>query len=118
MINDDSAEHHLPAAVPLACCLGPEEQSSRLADMRSLGQAALLDAETGPRKAVLRFAASEETRTRLQRLIAAEASCCAFLDFTVRADDDPIVLTILAPEDAEPVLEDLVGAFAAGQTPS
>jgi hypothetical protein len=47
----------------------------------------------------------------VQRLVAAESQCCAFL--TMRLDDAPgeVRLTIDAPEDAEPVLGELVNAF-------
>jgi hypothetical protein len=46
--------------------------------------------------------------------VAAEASCCAFLAMGVADEADAVALTIEAPEDAEPVLAELVEGFTAG----
>jgi hypothetical protein len=48
-------------------------------------------------------------------VVAAEARCCAFLTMEVREEHDAVVLTIVAPEGAEPVLSELVDAFAGGR---
>jgi hypothetical protein len=44
--------------------------------------------------------------------VAAESRCCAFLDFDVAGEEDSTVLTIAAPEGAEPTLHDLADLFA------
>jgi hypothetical protein len=44
-------------------------------------------------------------------LSAAESECCAFLTFGLNDDPTGLRLTIAAPEGAEPVLSELVGAF-------
>jgi hypothetical protein len=44
--------------------------------------------------------------------VAAEARCCAFLDTRLHDDGETLVLTIGAPSEARPVLDELVAAFA------
>ncbi len=44
----------------------------------------------------------------------AESRCCAFLTLAVRDEPHRVVLTIRAPEGAEPVVRRLVGAFRGG----
>jgi hypothetical protein len=82
--------------------------------MAQLGTDALRDSTATATHAELRFDPDAEIRTRLEAIVAAESRCCAFL--TLRIDDKPdaLVLTIDAPDGAEPVLADLVDAFTAG----
>jgi|1185.fasta_scaffold198611_2 hypothetical protein len=101
----------MPTDPPIACSLEGNALSDRLADMAQLGRAALLDANTAGGRAQLRFTAGEEIRERLDGIVAAEAGCCAFLDMEVTEEPGVLSLTIVAPAGAEPVLEDLVGAF-------
>jgi hypothetical protein len=97
-------------ALPIACSLDATELPKRLAEMSSLGQAALIDAQDDATSAELRFAAGTGVRARID---AAESQCCAFLDMTITDEPDTIVLTIEAPEDAGPVLAELVDTFRA-----
>ena len=98
---------------PLACSLTAAELPQRLRQMAALGHDALLDHHTDGTHATLRFAASAGIRERVEAIAAAESRCCAFL--TLRVADEPgaVVLTIDAPEGAEPVLSELVEAVAA-----
>ena len=96
--------------LPIACSLGPADLSARLDEIRALGRDALLAAELDGTRAELRFAPG--ARERVERIAAAEARCCAFLAFDIRDDDGAVVLTIDAPADAQPVLEELAGTFA------
>ena len=100
--------------LPIACSLDADELGERLTDMGAVGRAALRDVQRTPRRAVLRFAADAQTRERLASIVAAEARCCAFLDFSLLDDAGEIVMTISAPGGADLVLEDLVGAFSQG----
>jgi hypothetical protein len=52
-------------------------------------------------------------RARVDVIVAAESECCAFLAMRVSDEPDAIVLTIQAPNDAAPVLAQLVDAFGA-----
>ncbi len=47
----------------------------------------------------------------MEAIVVAEAQCCAFLRMDLIDEDGTLVLTIEAPEGAEPVLGDLVAAF-------
>jgi len=95
--------------VPIACALGAGELPDRLAEFRAIGRDALLG--MGP-DGVLRFRAGTATRARLAAIIAAESRCCPFLSFDLRERDGELLLSIGAPEGAEPLASDLVSAFA------
>ena len=95
--------------LPIACTLDGPALAERLAEIRAVGHEALIAAEPG---GVVRFHATPEVRERLERIVAAEAECCAFLDFELSQTDDELRLTIAAPEGAELVRTELVTAFA------
>jgi hypothetical protein len=95
--------------LPLACSLDAQALEGRLAEMRALGRAALLG--TGA-DGTLRFRATPDTRARLERIVAAEAECCAFLGLELDEQDGELRLAVSAPEGAEPVAAGLVSAFA------
>ena len=101
----------MPTDRPIACALSATEYPRRLAEMRALGAAALIDADTGPTRAMLRFAAGAGARDRVEAVVAAESECCSFLDMSVTDEPDMVALTINAPAEAALVLEEIVGAF-------
>jgi hypothetical protein len=103
----------MPTELPIACSLSAAELPARLAEMNDLGRSALLGVERKGATAVLRFRHGGETSERLAAIVAAEARCCAFLDMTLRQTHDVLALTMSAPPDAAPVLDELVAAFAA-----
>ena len=94
--------------LPIACTLTADELPERLGEMRAIGRDALIAAgERG-----LRFRADPGVRERLEALAAAEAECCAFMTLAVTEENGELVLSIDAPPDAEPVVHELVAAFA------
>ena len=118
---------------PIACSLSGDELPDRLAELAANGRDALLSvspdgalrfrADTATRERLqaviapdgaLRFRADPAMRARLEAVIAAESRCCSFLKFDLREQPGELVLTIGAPEGAEPLAFDLVNAFAAG----
>ena len=100
--------------LPIACTLDAAEMPQRAADIRALGRDGLVAVERGERSVTLRFRRDPAVRERLEAVVAAESSCCAFLDFGLAAESDAgSVLTIAAPEGAEPALHDLVSVFSA-----
>ena len=101
-----------PVDPPIACSLDATALTERLDQMRALGRDALLDADTAAGRATLRFAAGDGIRARLEAIAAAEARCCAFLRIGLADERDAFVMTIEAPEGAEPVVAELVAAFA------
>ena len=108
----------MPTELPIACSLSAAELPVRLAEMSDLGRTALRDVERSGTRAVLHFQRGADTRERLTAIVAAEARCCAFLDMTLRDDPDVLSLTIDAPADAGPVLDELVAAFSASHAAS
>jgi hypothetical protein len=98
---------------PIACSLSADELPRRLAEIRAIGRDALLGVTP---EAALRFRAGEPTRARLEAIIAAESQCCSFLRFELAERHGELVLSVTAPEGAEPIAQDLVNAFAAHRT--
>jgi hypothetical protein len=90
---------------PIACTLTPDGLTARRALIDALSADGLLErtATDAGLRARLRDTPDIERRTR--ELIAAEASCCAFLTFDLQRDDDTLVLDITGPPDARPVID-------------
>jgi hypothetical protein len=98
--------------LPIACTLSGAELASRVAEIRALGEHALLDATEAPGRAVLTFRPDADVRERLEAIVAAESECCAFLDFDLERGAEAAVLTISAPNGGSEVVHELAGAFA------
>ena len=95
---------------PIACSLSADELPERLAETRAIGRDALLSVSPDGAQ---RFRADQPTRERLEAIIAAESRCCSFLRFELTEERDELVLSVTAPEAAEPLALELVSAFAA-----
>src|SRR4051794_22638166 len=95
----------------IACTLNASDFAVRERLIADLGRDALIDARQEETCAVLRFAARTGVRERVDRFVADESRCCAFLNMEVVDAQDEVVLTIVAPADAESVLAEMVGAF-------
>jgi hypothetical protein len=104
----------MPSNLPIACSLSATELPVRQSQLASLGRDALTHARVDAGHAELRFVAGAGVRERVREIARAESECCAFL--TMRVSDAPgaVVLSIDAPEGAEPVLRDLVAALGPG----
>lgn len=102
----------MAAAPTFACTLDPAGLRDRAAQLHRL--AGRLRARTvAVGRARLAFDAAAEAEVR--RFVADESTCCSFFAFDVAHDevtqDAEVVLTITAPEGAEPLLEVLVAGF-------
>jgi hypothetical protein len=97
--------------LPIACSLSATDLPVRHAQMAELGRDALVGAAIDGGRAELRFKGDSSVRARVERFVAAEGECCAFLTMRVAEAPGEVRLTIDAPEGAEPVLEELVAAF-------
>jgi hypothetical protein len=95
---------------PIACSLGAAELPRRLAQMTEIGSDALLSVGPG---GTMHFRNDDATRERLEAIVTAEAECCSFLQFELGQNEGQLVLSIQAPQGAEPIARDLVDAFAA-----
>jgi hypothetical protein len=98
-------------SLPIACTLSARDLESRVAELQALGGDGLLSVTEGPGHAELRFRPGSDIRRRVEAAAAAEADCCAFLDFRVDADDNSTVLTIAAPNGGAEAIPLLVAAF-------
>ena len=97
--------------LPIACSLSAGDLRSRLAELRALGGDGLESIAEEPGRAVLRFRPDSDIRHRVEAAAAAEADCCAFLDFRVDRGPDATVLTISAPNGGAEAIGQLVAAF-------
>jgi hypothetical protein len=99
--------------LPIACNLDAPSFAARAAEIAALGRDALVAAEQDGPRALLRFAAGPGIRERVERFVAGEAACCAFLTMAVAEHDDEVILRVDAPTGAEAVVGELVAAFEA-----
>ncbi|HEY2715995.1 MAG TPA: hypothetical protein VGI73_07230 [Solirubrobacterales bacterium] len=95
----------------VACSLEAGALRQRLEEIAAVGAESLTGRSTSGDTHSLRFRSDPATRERLERIVAAEAACCAFLDLDLRAEGDALVLTIAAPADGQPVADQLALAF-------
>ena len=93
----------------IACSLGAEDYQKRLSSIRKVG--AFLEVDARPDGAVLSFRDSEQVRAELASIVEAEAACCSFLELSVHSRGDRLILTILPPPEAMPVVRDLTASF-------
>jgi MerR family copper efflux transcriptional regulator len=97
------------AAPPIACTLEPEAIPDRLEAWR----ATLRDAasRTTAADGALRIEFGDAIQlAEVARLVEAERRCCAFLSFTIVADDRGLVLEVRAPDSATDVLSAIFGS--------
>jgi hypothetical protein len=103
-----------PRELPIACSLDAEGLGMRQAELAVLGRGLVEVSPAGETPVVLRFIADADTRTSLDRIVAAEAECCPFLAISVRGGDT-LELTIDGPDDAAPVIAELTQTIAGGR---
>jgi len=96
---------------PIACSLSATELSERLAEMKHLGDTALLETRHTGTRAELLFAAGERVRERLEAILEKEAHCCLFLNLQLSESAGVITLHVQAPEGAEVALSEITDAF-------
>jgi MerR family copper efflux transcriptional regulator len=101
----------LSQELPIACSLSGPDLRDRLAEIREVGRAGLIDVRREGSRSVLRFRPSTEISGRLAHIVAAEAACCAFLALRIDEAPDAVRLTIEGPNGTEPVVDELVEAF-------
>jgi hypothetical protein len=103
--------------IPIACSLDADSYATRLDALREVGEIAFLRAQhvADGVGADLYFRGGKEIHRRLREIVQAEAKCCAFLDMKLDVEDGMLRLSISAPEDAAPVVHDLVHSFESGQ---
>jgi hypothetical protein len=91
--------------LPIACTLTPDGLTARLALIDALAADGLLDRTPTDGGLRVRLRDTPDIEQRTRELVAAESTCCAFLDFDLGRADGDLVLDISGPEDARPVIE-------------
>jgi hypothetical protein len=99
--------------LPIVCSLGADDLAARLDLIAALGAAHLISRGTDGATQLLRFKDDDGVRRSLEGIVAAEASCCSFLEMEIREEAGALVLVIDAPADAAPVAAGLAAAFEA-----
>jgi hypothetical protein len=89
---------------PIACTLSADQYEERTSDLAALAARALRSRARTAAGERLIFADGEDTERELRAVIAAEASCCAFLRMELQRVDEGLVLDIAGPEDARPII--------------
>jgi hypothetical protein len=100
--------------LPIACSLGAGDFARRRAQIADLGRDALVAAVVDGTRAQLAFRPG--SRHRVESFAAAETECCPFFSMRVDEAPDEVRLTIDAPAEAQPLLDDLVAAFSGGRS--
>jgi hypothetical protein len=90
----------------------------RAAEWAALGRKGLGQRQIHPWGVVLRYHRRNGVETELNRLMALEGDCCAFLEFTLVEDGAELVLTVTGPEAALPLIRECWGAQTSEHTPS
>jgi hypothetical protein len=104
----------MPEDPRIACSLEAGQLSRRLVEIKAIGAASLIEHRREGRRHLLRFNADEETRQRLERIVAAESECCGFLDLRLDEQGGGLLLTLAAPDDGQAVADELALAFVGG----
>jgi MerR family transcriptional regulator, copper efflux regulator len=97
-------------SLPIACTLDEAGFREREAQLAELGRSLIAVRAEG---AEARLTFRVDRRRALEDFIAAESSCCPFLEFRLVDRDERAELTIAGPPDAQPVLGELVAGFVA-----
>jgi hypothetical protein len=93
---------------PLACSLTPGDRTKRQRWLRDLTGRALAVTRSDDGMTAT-FPLDAELEDELRTLAAAEAECCPFLDIAVRRAGDAVVLDVVGPPDARPIIEEMLG---------
>jgi hypothetical protein len=100
--------------LPIACSLDASALRNRLAEIGATGAANLLAHEADGLTHRLRFRRDPETQERLERIVAAEAACCPFLELDLAQGDGALTLSISGPPEARGTIEAMAAAFGDG----
>jgi hypothetical protein len=91
--------------LPIACTLTSDAMTDRLALIEKLAVDGLIARESTDAGLRVRLRDTEDVERRARELIAAESSCCSFLTFSLERVDGELVLEIVGPDDARPIID-------------
>lgn len=94
----------------IACTLTQEDRGDRVKEWQELVAAATARRETAEGAVVLTFPPGPEVAARVADLAAREKVCCSFYDFKLHITGAAVELEVSAPEEARPLVDELIGA--------
>ena len=96
--------------LPIACTLSPEDLRARRGDLLPGLAERVVATERVDGGIRLQFAAEPDIVSTIAKVVEAERQCCAFLRFEISVPPaaGPVALTIIAPPEAQGVLEELI----------
>ncbi len=97
---------------PIACILGESDLRRRLEEIATLGSENLIGREETGEGQILRFRNDESTRRRLEKIVAAEAECCSFLQLEIGERGSVLLLALSAPLEGRATAAELARAFS------
>lgn len=97
---------------PITCSLGASDLRHRLNEIAEVGAKSLIERDIDGDRRLLHFRSDEETRRRLEAIVAAEAKCCSFLNLSLEDRGDVLVLSVSAPKEGRQVADELAATFA------
>lgn len=89
---------------PDGCTLESDEMVARVAEWREVSSHALSRTVEANRITSV-YPPDAQLLKRLRNLIAAEAECCSFLEFSIRTESDRTIVLLSFPEDARSLIE-------------
>ena len=96
-------------ALPVACSLNEQELEARVGDWGKLVDRALVDREPTHRGIRLTFSSIPGIADEVARLIELEATCCAWMSFTVEHDAELVVDVSAADEIGRRAVREMFG---------
>jgi hypothetical protein len=100
------------SALAIACTLGIRDLQVRLADIRDLAFRSLRRSRR--EGSVLHLTYDREVLAEVEKLVARESDCCAFLEFDVARDETGVHVTITAPAAIADAADELFSHFTPG----
>jgi hypothetical protein len=107
---------NLDDSTAIACTLDGGEFRKRMVSIADLNRTALQSHRRNDLKLELLYA--PVARDRVREMVAREKECCAFLNFTMREEQDGVRLIIEAPEASRGVIDSLFEPFETRQPAS
>lgn len=90
--------------IPIACTLSEDQMADRVGFVERLVADAMLGQDEIGGGVRSRFRDTPDVERRLHELVAAEASCCAFLTLSVTRQQGELWLEITGPDEAAPLM--------------
>jgi hypothetical protein len=101
----------LQSMTHVACSLSQTDRLTRRERWLTLGSRALVQVVSTRSGLELVFAAEPGIESELRRLAELERECCAFAAWTVRADDERVVLSVTAEAEAVQAVQGMFGSL-------